>query len=180
MRIDLSKKISLGAMAAALGLLCLYAAAVLPTGRIACLFLSSLFVYVLAGEEEYLFSMLVFLLTAGLSLLLLPEKAPAAAYILLLGHYGIWKTFLERRVKDRVLRFLLKLIYCNLAVFLGALALGFLMGGFSALPVGSLPGWSWWLLVLLLQAVFSVGDFLYSLCCKFYDNVLRNYLLPRR
>ena len=49
-RLSGAKLISLGAMCTALGVLCLYAAAVLPTGRVALYFLASLFVYVPAAE----------------------------------------------------------------------------------------------------------------------------------
>ena len=53
-RLSGAKLISIGAMCTALGVLCLYAAAVLPTGRVALYFLASLFVYVPAAEGAYL------------------------------------------------------------------------------------------------------------------------------
>ena len=88
-RLSGAKLISLGAMCTALGVLCLYAAAVLPTGRVALYFLASLFVYVPAAESAYLGAVGVYLATGVLSLLILPSRAAAVPYIVLLGHFGI-------------------------------------------------------------------------------------------
>ena len=178
MRIQLSKKISLSAMVSALSLLFLYASAVLPTMRITCLFLSSVFVYVLAGERMYAFSVLAYLSSSALSFLILPDKMPAVLYTLLLGHYGIFKVFMQERIKDKFVCFFLKLIYCDVFAFIIVLGIVFFYANLS-LPV-QIPVWGWWVSVLVLQVVFISYDVLYSLCARFYDNMLRNYLLPRR
>ena len=94
-RLSGAKLISLGAMCTALGVLCLYAAAVLPTGRVALYFLASLFVYVPAAESAYLGAVGVYLATGVLSLLILPSRAAAVPYIVLLGHFGIFKTWFD-------------------------------------------------------------------------------------
>lgn len=165
-------------MVAALSLLSLYAAVVLPWSKIACCFLSSLFIYVLASEGLYLFSLICFMATAGLSALLLPDKTPLFIYLALLGHYGIFKTFAESKIKDKVIRFIAKLAYCDIFSFLALLAAYFLIGNIDFASL--LPSWSWWLLLLALQIIFIAYDILYSLCSRFYDNMLRNVLIPRR
>ena len=62
-RLSIAKTITLGAMCAALGLLCLYAAAVLPTGRIAAYFLSSVLVMI-GGQAIGMRSMSLYELNA--------------------------------------------------------------------------------------------------------------------
>lgn len=176
-RLSLSKKISLGAMTAALTVLSLYAASVLPWSKITCCFLSSLFIYVLVNEGVYGFAILTFFASAGVAFLLLPDKNVCFLYIALLGHYGIFKTFIERRLKDKVLRFIFKLFYCDaftlLAVFLYCVIFKLELAGF-------LPSWNLWLIVGALQLIFIAYDLLYSLCRRFYDAVIRNAILPRR
>ena len=103
-RLSGAKLISLGAMCTALGVLCLYAAAVLPTGRVALYFLASLFVYVPAAEGAYLGAVGVYLATGVLSLLILPSRAAAAPYIVLLGHFGIFKTWFDSVMPDKVVQ----------------------------------------------------------------------------
>ncbi len=165
-------------MVIALTLLCLYAADILPWSKITCCFLSSLFIYVLTSEGFYGFSLLCFAATAGLAFLLLPDRAPLYLYLALLGHYGIFKTFADTSIQDKILRFILKLVYCN-AFVLGAALLAFFLFSDAAV-FAALPAWSQYLLVGALQLVFIAFDVLYTLCCKFYDNILRSRLLPRR
>ena len=135
-----AKLISLGAMCTALGVLCLYAAAVLPTGRVALYFLASLFVYVPAAESAYLGAVGVYLATGVLSLLILPSRAAAVPYIVLLGHFGIFKTWFDSVMPDKVVQSAVKVLYCDVFTVLGAFAaiklFGFDMTTLSvALPI---------------------------------------------
>ena len=72
-RLSPAKKLTIGAMVCALTLLFLYAATVLPTMRIACYFLSAIFVYALSYEGAYASAILSFLATAALAFFLLPN-----------------------------------------------------------------------------------------------------------
>lgn len=177
MRISLSKKISLGAMTVALTVLSLFAASVLPWSKIACLFLSSLFIYVLASEGLFVFSILAYIASGVLAYLFLPDKGPCFAYIALLGHYGIFRTFAEKRIKDKVLRMIFKLLYCNAFTLLCVFLVCFV---FSIDISSVLPHWNIYIMLAALQAAFVLFDILYSLCCRFYDAVIRNSILPRR
>lgn len=164
-------------MAVALTVLSLFSASVLPWSKIACCFLSSVFVYVLATEGLYTFALLSYLASAALAYLLLPDKSPCYAYIALLGHYGIFKTFIDRKMKDKVLRFIFKLMYCNAFTLISIFLVCFIMK--MDLSV-MLPDWKLWIILAALQAAFIGFDLLYSLCCRFYDTVIRNAILPRR
>ena len=113
-KLGLSQKLTLGAMICALTLLCLYAVTILPVGRIALYFLSSVFIYALTCERAYLSALTSFMATSALAFLLLPEKTSFYAYVGLLGHYGIFKIVIDSHVSDRFLRFLIKLLYCNI------------------------------------------------------------------
>lgn len=176
-RLSGAKLISLGAMCTALGVLCLYAAAVLPTGRVALYFLASLFVYVPAAEGAYLGAVGVYLATGVLSLLILPSRAAAAPYIVLLGHFGIFKTWFDSVMPDKVVQSAVKVLYCDVFFILGVFAAIKLLGldiASIALPV---PVWA---AVLILQAVFFAYDKLYWLCQRFYDERIRPSISPRR
>lgn len=176
-RLSIAKTITLGAMCAALGLLCLYAAAVLPTGRIAAYFLSSIWVYVLCAESAYIGALAVYITTSLLALILIPDRAAAVPYIVLLGHFGIFKTWFDSVMPDKVVQSAVKVLYCDVFFILGVFAAIKLLGldiASIALPV---PVWA---VVLILQAVFFAYDKLYWLCQRFYDERIRPSISPRR
>lgn len=176
-RLSIAKTITLGAMCAALGLLCLYAAAVLPTGRIAAYFLSSVLVYVLCAESAYIGALAVYITTSLLALILIPDRAAAVPYIVLLGHFGIFKTWFDSVMPDKVVQSAVKVLYCDVFTVLGVFAaiklFGFDMTTLSvALPI--------WAIVLIMQAAFFAYDKLYWMCQRFYDERIRPAISPRR
>lgn len=174
-----SKLITYGAMCAALTVLSLYAASVLPTMKIACMFLSSVFIYVLASESAFVAAILTFAASAAISFMIIPDKMYAAIYVALIGHYGIFRAFITGRTGDRILEFCLRMLYCN--VFTGAailVAIGWLSYDFAATIAGfDLPVWA---LIVILEASFAAFDVLHFICQKFYNERIRPYLVPRR
>lgn len=178
-KLDPAKVISIGAMCTALTVLSLYAAAVLPTMRLAFYFLSSVFVFMLADEERYVGALLSFLSSGAAAFFVLPNPLAALPFFALLGHYGIFRTWLDRRLADKLLRFLLCMLYCNVLAALGVLAAVFLFQFDLAAFARLLPA-PVWALILALQAGFALYDLLYWICAKFYIERIKSSLIPRR
>ncbi len=176
-KLNATKTITLGAMCAALTVLCLYAATVLPTGRAALYFVSSLFIYALSSEEAYGGAVVMFFVSCGLGLLIVPNRLALAPYAFLLGHYGIFKPWIDKRMPDRVVASALKLLYCNaffaLAVCVAVYVFHFDLSSLS-LPI---PLWA---VIPLMQPVFLAFDLLYWICQRFYDERIRSAIMPRR
>ena len=86
-----SYRVSLTAMFAALTLITLYLAAILPTGRLAFYFISSIFVSALLVERQPLMAFCLYVAVSGLGLLIVPNLSMVLPYALLFGHYGIGK-----------------------------------------------------------------------------------------
>lgn len=172
-----AKTITMGAMCTALSVLCLYAAAVLPTGRLALYFLSSLFVYALSGEGAYLGAVCVYMASSALSLIMLPDRVSALPYIALLGHYGIFKAWIDSVMPDKIVRAAIKILYCD-AFFVAAVLVAIKLFGISLtgieLPVPIPIG------VVVLQLVFLAYDLLYWFCQRMYDERIRPAISPRR
>ena len=98
-------------------------------------------------------------------------------YIVLLGHFGIFKTWFDSVMPDKVVQSAVKVLYCDVFFILGVFAAIKLLGldiASIALPV---PVWA---AVLILQAVFFAYDKLYWLCQRFYDERIRPSISPRR
>lgn len=177
-KLDINKQITLGAMVVSLTVLMLYAASVLPTGKLACYFTASLFVYTLAREGVYLTAVLAYIASSLLAFMLIPDKLSLLPFFALLGHFGIYKAFAIAHIRDRFIRFVTYLIYCTAFTAFGALAAFYLLD-FNILQ--NLPfGLSLYMALLLLEAVFALYVALFHICRRFYENRIRSSLIPRK
>lgn len=172
-----SNKLSVAAMSVALTVLALFAAAVLPYGTIALCFLASVFIYVLAAEREYVFCILVYIASGAIAFFISPSKLPAAAYIALLGHFGIFKSFIDTKVEDGLIAVLLSVLYCN--VF-AALAVWAAYGILSVNILGYLPALPVWLLVAAAEVALTAYHFLYAAAQKIYMTRLRHVIISTK
>ena len=164
-------RVSLTAMFAAMSLLFLYLAAVLPTTRLAMFFLSSIFVMGLVLEEEIGLAFLMYIAVSALGMLfMLPHIVYILPYVIFFGHYGIGKYFIEIRIKDKVVRYIVKLLYYNVAlVLIYLLAQATLKEMMEALPI--------WALLLVAEAAFVLFDYLFTKVTAYYFNNIRRYLM---
>ena len=164
-------RVSLTAMFAAMSLLFLYLAAVLPTMRLAMFFLSSIFIMGLILEEEIGLAFLMYIAVSALGLLfLLPHIVYVLPYVIFFGHYGIGKYYIETRIKDKVVGYIIKLLYYNVAlVLIYLLAQAALKEMLDALPI--------WALLLIAEAAFVIFDYLFTKVTAYYFNNIRRYLM---
>jgi hypothetical protein len=172
-----SQKLTLGAMTVALTLLALYAASILPAGRLVCYFLSSLFIYSLVCENAYVTAFTAFLACAALAFLIIPDRNSFFVYVVLPGHFGIFKTLADRKIRDGVLRFFSKLLYCNVFICAGIYIALAVMGPELK---NSLPKIPMWLLVVIAEAAFILYDFVYSVSQRIYEARIRGFILSGR
>ncbi len=164
-------RVSLTAMFAAMSLLFLYLAAVLPTMRLAMFFLSSIFIMGLILEEEIGLAFLMYIAVSALGMLfLLPHIVYVLPYVIFFGHYGIGKYYIETRIKDKVVGYIIKLLYYNVAlVLIYLLAQAALKEMLDALPI--------WALLLIAEAAFVIFDYLFTKVTAYYFNNIRRYLM---
>ena len=176
-RLSMARKVSIGAMVVALNLVMLYLASVLPAGRLACYFVCSLFIYVLAGEKAYPMAIGAMLATALLGYIILPSKNTLIPYVVLIGHYGIFKSFIDAAVPDRLIRFGVKLLYSNVFVTLGVY---FCYAVLKIDMTALLPKMALWIFVILAEVGFVAFDLLYQVCQNIYEVRLRRAIIPKK
>ena len=169
-----SHRVSLTAMFASMSLLFLILSAVLPTGRIAMYFLSSVFVMGLVLEEEIGLAFLMFATVSLLSLLFVaPGSLRVIPYVLFFGHYGIGKYYIETNFKDKIVRYIIKLLYYNVAlVLMYLLAKEVLIADISF----DLTQY-FWLAILLAEVAFVAYDFAFTKVTTYYFNNIRRKLM---
>jgi hypothetical protein len=169
-------RVSLTAMFASMSLLFLYIASIPGSPvSIAMYFLSSVFVMGLVLEEEIGLAFLMFAAVSLLSLLLMPDRLMVIPYIIFFGHYGIGKFFIETHIRDKIVRYIVKLLYYNVALILVYLIAQVV----SSQALDNLIAFniSLWLLIPLAEIAFVLYDFLFTKVTGYYFNNMRRFLM---
>ena len=173
-KLPVSRRLSLGAMVAALTLLFLYASEVLTGFRFLCAALSGFFIVILTEEDLFGTAWLCFLTVSILGFILCPDRMSWFLYVTLIGHYGIVRRFFRKYITVPAVRSVFTVLYCNLGSFLGLWAMYTVAGVdvISLLPDIPLP-----VLILIVEAVFFLLDILFEAAANLYLKRVRRFLL---
>ena len=173
-KLSLSRRLSLGAMVAALTLLFLYASEVLTGFRFLCAALSGFFIVVLVQEELFGTAWLCFLAVSIMGFILCPDRRSWFMYVALIGHYGIVRQFFRKYITVPAVRSLFTVLYCNLGTALGLWAM-YTVAGVNVLTM--LPDIPIVVLILIVEAVFFLLDVLFEAASNMYAKKVRRFLL---
>ncbi len=173
-KLPLSRRISLGAMVAALTLLFLYASEVLTGFRFLCAALSGFFMVVLVQEDLFGTAWLSFLVVTLLGFLLCPDRMSWFMYVALIGHYGLVRRFFQKFITVPAVRSLFTVLYCNLGAALGLWAI-YTIAGVDVLKM--LPDIPVVVLILIVEAVFFLLDVLFEAAANMFQKRVRRFLL---
>ena len=159
------KKITLSGILLGFTVICVFLAAVLPTSRLSLYAISSLFTAIIIIEFGAKAGWTFYAASAVLSAVLIP-RLEVLPYIVFFGVYGLLKLYFER-LQSRALEYILKLIYFNICLLLGFVFLKeFIMTGVKlAAPV--------YIIAALMEIVFIVYDYVYTLFIRFYSSTLK-------
>ena len=162
-----TKPIAYGGMITLLSVAVLYTTAIIPTNKLLLLALSSFLLAIIVLDFGIKQSLLVYISTSLLSLIIVPNKLIVILYVVYFGYYGILKSLIEK-LNNLLLEWILKLLSFNIAM-IGTYLL------FSQILLGSttsiLP---LWVLYLGMQPLFILFDYAFSLAIKFYKTRIRS------
>ncbi|MEA5002315.1 MAG: hypothetical protein VB081_02325 [Christensenella sp.] len=165
-----SGKGSLVVMFAALTLLCVYLANVLPALRITFYFISSIFMMGIMMERMTVMAFVTFAVVLFLGFLIVPVKLGMLPYLFFFGHYGIFKFYVDGNQQGAGAT-IMKLIYFNVCA---ALMYFFTDGWMIAQIPFNIP---WWGLVIAGELIFLLYDWLFSKASQWYYGALRARLV---
>ncbi len=162
------KRITLSGILLAFTVISVFLAATLPTSKLSLYALSSLFMAVIIIEFGTKAGWAFYLASALLSLLLVP-RLEVIPFIVFFGVYGLIKLYIER-LRGRVIEYILKLIYFNICLVLGLFFLKeIILGGINLMaPV--------YIIAAVLELVFLLYDYIYTLFIRFYGSQLKQKL----
>ncbi len=112
MRNEGAKKLALCAMLTAIAVTINFISTMFPTMSLSIVAISGFTSAIAISECGYKRAILVFVATAILSFLILPDKQNAVLYLFLFGHYPITKFFIER-IRKPVAVWAIKLLCAN-------------------------------------------------------------------
>lgn len=166
-----TRTVALTGMLAAVTLVFLYAAAMVPTGWIGVTAVAGLVVAVAVSSAGYLCGALTYLVAGILSFLLVPAKQVAVFFLLLFGLYPLLKIRFEK-FKRRLLEYLIKVCFFNVVFFVMLwLTHGLLFQGDTAQAIRTL-------LYPVIAAAGSVIFLLYDLAFTKVMAMLQVRLVP--
>ncbi len=162
------KRITLSGILLAFTVICVFLAAVLPTSKLSLYALSSLFMSVIIFEFGTKAGWAFYLASAILSALLVP-RLEVIPFVVFFGIYGLIKLYTER-LNSRITEYILKLAYFNICLILGLFFLKeiILNGVNLSAPV--------YIIAAVLEVVFVVYDYIYTLFIRFYGSQLKQRL----
>lgn len=144
-----TKRITVSAMTAALGVVILYLGSFIEVLDISVAVLASMLSLVIVIEYGKAAPYSIYAATSILSLLLLPQKLPALMYTLFFGYYPIVKESIER-LRNRILQWSVKL-----CIFSAAIALFLWLSSLFAVDL-DIPAGKMWLAVFIALAALTL------------------------
>lgn len=162
-----ASRVALGGVLAALSLLLLYLAAMMPSGRIGMVAIAGLVPAAAVVSGGLFTGFLSYGATVVLAFLLLPDKSCALLYAIFFGLYPMVKSLIER-LRKLPLELLLKLVFFNVV-------LAILLFGFSAFLFPMLPEFLHNTLPVFLvgNVVFLIYDYGFSKLITYYASRIR-------
>jgi hypothetical protein len=162
------KSITLSGILLAFTVICVFLAANLPTSRLSLYSVSSLFISVIIIEFGAKAGWSFYLASAVLSSVLIP-RLEVIPFVVFFGIYGLVKLYSEK-LPGRVAEYAAKVIYFNICLVLGLFFLKELVlnGVGFTMPI--------YIAAALLEVVFIVFDYVYTLFIRFYASKLKPIL----
>jgi len=159
------KSITLSGILLAFTVICVFLAASLPTSKLSLYAISSLFIAVIIIEFGTKAGWAFYLASSILSVVLIP-RLEVIPFVIFFGLYGLIKLYIEK-LHSRFIEYILKLIYFNICLALGLIFLKeFIMDGLNlTVPI--------YIVAALLEVVFLVYDYVYTLFIRFYAAQLK-------
>lgn len=159
------KGIALGGILAAFVVICVFLASILPTSVLTLYAVSSLFISVIIIEFGAKAGWTFYLVSSILSAVLVP-RLEVVPFVVFFGIYGLIKFYTEK-IQSRILEYILKFVYFNICLLLGLFFLKeiILVGVNISAPIYIVAG--------LLELVFILYDYVYTLFIRFYASKLK-------
>lgn len=161
--------IALSGLLLALTIALLYVKTLIPVLDFSIYILISFFTGIVLQESNHRWAWIFFAASVILSLILPINKLAFLVFYSFFGYYGIVKYYIEK-LKSKIIGFLFKLLFINLAVILNYFIASSFMPGILG------EGIQLYLIVLIASVFIFIYDYVYTLAMVFYNGRIRKLL----
>lgn len=156
---DVSYRVALGGIVAALCLLCMFLSGIMPVFYLILPMVAGVLLMIIAEEVSLGWAWLTYIAVDILSLLITADKESALVFIMLFGHYPMLRMYLER-LKFKGLRYILKAMIFNFCAISFFLVTVFVFGIEQMLTdINDLGKYGGAILLILANIIFVLYDF---------------------
>ena len=152
-------KIALGGVMAAFCIVLMLLTAIVPIGSFALPCIAGLILLMVSYEVGISWAILIYAAVAIMSLLFVADKESALLFTMFLGYYPILKEFLDKKIRNKAINYIVKFAVFNVCAvsgfFIGVYLLGIPKEGFEINGI-YLP----WLFLIIGEVAF----FIYEIC----------------
>ncbi len=153
---------ALGGIISALSVMFMFLSSLVPFMTYVVPAFAGLLLIVTVREFSLKWSIYIYIAVSILSLLVIADKEAAVMYTFFFGYYTIFKYFLDGKVKNKVVKTVIKFIVFNISVVLGYLLIIYVF----AIPLEEMEEFGKYTSLVLL----GLGNITFV----FYDIVVRN------
>jgi len=164
-----TKKIALIGILGALTVISLLFAVILPTTKLSLYALSSFLISIIIIEYKTPAGWIFYITTNLLAYIVIPDKLGVLPYTAFFGLYGIIKYYSEK-VNNVIFEYFLKSLFFNICLLL---VLFLAKQYFPSITDLKYPVWT---VILILQFVFILYDYVYTMLINYYKTKLRKLL----
>ena len=175
-----STKIALGGMITGLCIMLMFMTGLFPFATYALPALAGLILVAMVVEFGSTQALIVYVAVSILSIFMTPDREAAIMFICFFGHYPIIKVIIERRIPNRILEWVVKLLTFNACIVLGYLFVINVMGISEVLEsFGDFGKYSVLVLLALGNVVFVIYDFALTRVISMYIHWFRPKFLRK-
>jgi len=159
-----TKRIALAGILTALSSAVLLLENISPTGKLGFYVLSSFLLSVVIMECGAVYGWISYIAVSAVSFLIVPEKTAVLPYVMFFGIYALVKSHIERLDK-LIIEWILKFAFFNISLYF--------LWNIAVYGIGLIPGrlfeiLSFAVIVIILQVLFFVFDWIFSLWTQYY------------
>jgi len=112
---DISYRVALGGIVAALCLICMFLAGIMPALYIILPMIAGVLLMIIVTEVSVGWAALTYIAVGMLSMIICADKEAALLFIIVFGHYPILRFYIQA-VRSKPLRILIKLVLFNISL----------------------------------------------------------------
>ena len=162
------KKLTVSAILTALCVVFMFLGSLIPNLELSFVALAALLPAAAVIQCGYFWAAAVYAVSGLLALLLLPDKTCAVWFLLVLGHYGIFKSLIER-LRKPVIEWVLKILLFSVVI-------GLLFLLFRSIFEGALPQYTGWVLLVGTLICFVLYDIAFSALISVYCRRIKPHI----